>query len=96
VGLLTNLIDRLLSRQCLAELCEKLGFEFFLAELEREVNGNCDGEDNDEGAWENMYWRSVHNQEPKIHTITDIENQWLYLSHNVVADAQIAFSLILS
>jgi hypothetical protein len=26
--------------QCLAELYEKLGFEFFLAGLKREVNGN--------------------------------------------------------
>jgi hypothetical protein len=67
--------------QCLVELCEKLGFEFFLAGLEREVSGDCDGEDNDEGAWEDMYWRSVRNQEPKIHSITDIKNQWLYLSH---------------
>jgi hypothetical protein len=27
--------------QCLAKLCEKLGFEFFHIGLECEVNGNC-------------------------------------------------------
>lgn len=33
--------------QCLAELCEKLGFEFFLVSLEREVEGTCAYEDNE-------------------------------------------------
>jgi hypothetical protein len=69
--------------QCLAELCKKLGFEFFLASLEREVEGTCYYEDNDEGAWRDMYWRCVRNEEPEIHTITDIENEQLYLNHIV-------------
>lgn len=63
--------------QSLAELCEKHGFEFFLAELERQVEGACAGEDNEEGAWQDMYWRSVRNEEPVI------ESVWVVVKHNV-------------
>jgi hypothetical protein len=72
-----------LKGQCLAELCGKHGFEFFLAELEFEVEGTCADEDNDEGAWKDMYWRSVHNEEPETHWISEIQNERLSLGHIV-------------
>lgn len=72
-----------LKRQCLAELCGKHGFEFFLAGLEFEVEGLCDGENNDEGAWKDMYWSSVRNEEPETHTITEVEDERLSFSHIV-------------
>jgi hypothetical protein len=72
-----------LKGQCLAGLCRKRGFEFFLAELNFEVEGTCDGEDNEEGAWQDMYWRSVRNKEPEIHMITEVENERLSLRHIV-------------
>jgi len=73
-----------LKGQCLAELCRKRGFEFFLAELDFEVEGTCDGEDNEEGAWQDMYWRSVCNEELEIHMITEVENERLSLRHTVL------------
>ncbi len=40
---------------CLSELCKKHRFLFYLAKLERQVDGECGGEDNEEGSWQEMY-----------------------------------------
>jgi hypothetical protein len=82
---------------CLAELCEKHGFEFFLAELERGVDSTYGHENNNEGAWEEMYRRSIHNLEPEIHMITEVEDEWLNLNHVVdLEGTKLLYKVLLS
>ncbi|KAK5214727.1 hypothetical protein LTS03_011672, partial [Exophiala xenobiotica] len=64
---------------CLSELCQKQGFSLYLAMVEYGKEGECRDEDNDETAWEEMYWRACRNEEPDYHDITDVDSEWLEL-----------------
>ena len=70
--------DRIVGH-CLSELCQKHGFSLYLAMVEYGKGGRVRDEDNDETAWEEMYWRARRNEEPDYHDITDVESEWLEL-----------------
>ena len=55
--------DRIVG-QCLSELCQK---------------HECEYENNEETAWEEMYWRARRDEEPDYHDITRVESEWLEL-----------------
>lgn len=73
--------DRLQGESLFA-LCKKHGFCFYLAKLERRVNGECGDENNDED-WQEMYWRAFNNEEPTLHNITEVSEEWLRLQYIV-------------
>lgn len=72
--------------ECLLELCKKHGFLIYLAKLERRVEGECGDEDNNEGGWQEMYWRARRNEEPGMHDITEVTEEWLELQYIVELD----------
>ncbi|KAK5262783.1 hypothetical protein LTR96_011732, partial [Exophiala xenobiotica] len=65
--------------QCLFELCQKHGFSFYLGTVEYAMEGECEYEDNEETAWEEMYWRARRDEEPDYHDITRVDSEWLEL-----------------
>jgi len=68
--------------QRLSELCKEHGFLFYLAKVNRRIDGDCGNEDNEED-WAEMYWRARRNEEPDFHDITDICEESLDLQHVV-------------
>jgi hypothetical protein len=72
--------------ECLLDLCKKHGFIIYLAKLERRVDGECGDEDNEEYAWSEMYWRARRNEEPDVHYITEVSEEWLELQYIVELD----------
>jgi hypothetical protein len=62
--------------ECLLDLCKKHGFIIYLAKLERRVDGECGDEDNEEYAWSEMYWRARRNEEPDVHYITEVSEEF--------------------
>ena len=59
---------------------------FYLAKLERRVEGECGGESNEESDWQDMYWRARRNEEPDSHYITEVTGEWLGLQRVVELD----------
>jgi hypothetical protein len=72
-----------LAGHCLSELCSKHGFSLYLAMVEYQKEGECGDEDNEERAWEEMYWRARRDEEPEYHNITGVEGELLEI-RNVV------------
>ena len=80
--------------QCLAELCKKLGFEFFLASLERGVEGIVTTRTTTKERGRICIGAAFATRSREIHTITDIENEWLYLNHIVDLEGTMLFDEI--
>ena len=70
--------DRIVE-SCLSELCQKHGFSFYLGTVEYVLESECEDEDNEETAWQDMYWRGRRNEEPDYHDITHVEREWMEL-----------------
>jgi len=68
----------------LKEMCEKYGFIFGLASLEKGIEGDCVGQcyGDDGDAWRELYY--AKEQEPKIHAIDEVREEWIKL--RVVVD----------
>lgn len=71
--------------ECLFRLSENLGFLCFLAKIELQIYGECEDECGDED-WADLYWRARNNEEPAIHCITKIDQEYLELQHIVELD----------
>jgi hypothetical protein len=61
------------------------------------VDSTFGHENNDEGAWEEMCRRNIHNLEPEIHMITEVEDEWLNLNHVVdLEGTKLLYKVLLS